>query len=250
MKPWLVLLVLGLVLAGCVAVARSESPMQAPSPLPTPVRVYVPLVAGGGYTRHCWAMDTGQDWRTSVAMLGEGECGHLWWWGYGMPAAIWPACRSVAECEALDAAAIARTAPGATVLLLNEPNNADTAGGGWPVDAATAARRLRPVVERLHAAGLKAACCGLLVDATDSLHAAAWWAAYVAAGGASDVRHYHIFGNTAQDAARARGKAEKVMPGPWIVSEAGWCRRIREYVHGIDAPQYGMTAALWSSRGC
>lgn len=240
-----------LVLAGCIAPGlRAESPLQAPSPLPTPLRVWLPLAEGGGWTRHCWALDTGADWRASVALLGEGECGHLWWWGAGMPANIIPACRSVAECERLDAAAIAATAPGATVLLLNEPNNPDTAGGGWPVGAGEAARRLGPVVDRLRAAGLKAACCGLYLDAADSLGAAAWWAGYVAAGGQSDVRHYHIFGRSAQDAAAARARAEKAMPGPWIVSESGWCNAVRQYVHGIDAPQVPATFALWSSRGC
>lgn len=62
-----------LVVAGCMTPGlRAESPLQAPSPLPTPLRVWLPLAEGGGWTRHCWALDTGADWRASVAMLALG----------------------------------------------------------------------------------------------------------------------------------------------------------------------------------
>lgn len=242
------LLALALLVAGYAAPpAPPDSPLQLPQPVSP---LYLPVVDGPGATAQCWALDT---WAGSVeaqiASLPEGGCGHVWWTPRPLPEGFWPACRSVAECEGLDIERIARERPGATVLLLNEPNNPDVQGGGWPVDPRTAAIRLAVLVGELRGAGLRAACCGLYVDRSDALGAATWWKAYAAAGGLSDVRHYHIFGLTAQDAAAAKGLAEKAMPGPWIVSEAGFCRRVADYVQRIDSPHYIAVFTL-ASAGC
>ena len=253
------LLALCLVLAGCAAPGQPESPLSplgagafvSPLNRAARYRVALPLVEGQGYTAHCVALDT---WAGSVeaqlASAGEGECFHVWFTPTPLPDGLWAACRSVEECERLDIERIARERPGATVLLLNEPNNSDTAGGGWPVSPATAAARLRPVADKLRAAGLRVACCGLYFDKSDSLSGRAWWVAYTAAGGLSDLRHYHIFGRTADDAEAARRLAERAMPPPWIISESGWCRGVADYVQGIESPRYAAVFSLRSAGRC
>lgn len=253
------LLALCLLLAACAAPApgvQPESPLWAVSPLTARpavqrYRVALPIVEGQNYTAHCTALDT---WAATgsvaaqLATVGEGECFHVWWTPTPLPDGLWPACRSVSECEALDVARIARERPGATVLLLNEPNNPDIAGGGWPVAPDVAAGRLRNVVARLRQSGLAAACCGLYFDASDSLGGVRWWRAYVAAGGRSDVRHYHVFGLTRQDAIATRAKAERAMPPPWIVSESGWTCAVAQVVNGIDSARYHAAFVLHSAR--
>ena len=185
-----------------------------------------------------------------MASAGEGECFHVWFTPTPLPDGLWAACRSVEECEGLDVARIARERPGAIVLLLNEPNNPDYSGGGWPVAPDVAARRLDKVILRLRGAGLRGACCGLYVDKSDSLRAVDWWRAYASAGGKSDSRHYHIFGITASDAAAARARAERAMPAPYVISESGWNCAVSQYVQGIESPRYAAVFSLRSAGRC
>lgn len=230
------------VLAGCAGAQPAAAPVSplAPGQRTPASRAWLPLVMGRGHTAQCWALDgwQGEPPAVQAGRAGEGGCGHIWWTPSPLPEGMWPACRSVEECERLNAQAIAKARPGGVVLLLNEPNNPDTAGGGWPISPATAAKRLALVVERLHAAGLKAACCGLYFDARDTLGAADWWKRYTAAGGLSDLRHYHIFGRTAGDAAAARARAARAMPGPWVISEAGWCESVKQALRRIEDRRY------------
>lgn len=232
--------------AVCVVLLAACAPVppQLDSPLflPQPRRAaYLPLVQVEGYTRKCRALDTWQatgSVAAQIATLPEGGCGHIWWTPMPLPEGLWPACRSVRECEALDGAALAAQRPGAVVLLLNEPNNSDTVGGGWPETPERAAERLAAVVDRMHAAGLKAACCGVYVARTDPLGGAAWMERYFAAGGRADAVHYHVFGRTASDARRVMRRAEALWPGPLIVSEAGWCEQVKRAVEATDGPRY------------
>lgn len=253
--PWAILLVLlSVLLAGCTVrpIAQEQADGAPAATLRASETTSGAQPAQGRWTRHCWALDT---WAGSVeeqlATLPEGACGHVWHWRPGYPTL--PACRSVEECAALDVDALAREQPESVVYLLNEPNNPDIEGGGWPVDAATAARELAPVVARLDAAGLTPACCGLYFDRADALDGTGWWEEFTAAGGTQGVAvaHYHIFGLSVWDAMSARRHAEAALgPGLLAVSEAGWCAALKEYVHGIDSPRYIMTAVLWRERGC
>lgn len=234
--PVVLAVFLAFMLCACAPLAQPASPPAAPAPVH---RTHLPLVVVEGHTRACHALDT---WAGSAveqfATLGEGECGHVWWTPLPLPEGFWAACRSIAECEALDTRAIARARPGSTVLLLNEPNNSDVQGGGWPVEPQVAAQRLRPVIAALHAHGLKAACCGLYLDSTDWLNAEGWMADYRAAGGRLDLVHYHVFGRTADDARRIMRTAERLWPGRLIVSEAGWCEAVKDVVRQVDSPRY------------
>jgi len=252
----LALLCLCLVLAACAAPGvQPESPLWAVSPLPMRAdryRVALPLVEGQGWTAHCVALDTwGGSVPAQLATLPEWGCGHIWWSPNPLPDGLWPACRSVAECQRLDVAGILRARPGATFLLLNEPQNPDTAGGGWPVAPEVAARELRGVIADIRAWGGKAACCGLLMTPNDR-SAANWWGRFVAAGGTKGLAatHYHIFADSATGAAQVKQRAEALFSGPLIVSESGFCRGVADFVRRIESPRYIAVFTLWSAGRC
>lgn len=237
-KRLLLLVALCAVLVGCAPILPQPQP---PSPLFVPQArhaAYLPLVAVEGWTRKCKALDTwAGDVAAQIATLPEGGCGHIWWSPDPLPEGMWSACRSVEECAGLLRRTRAGGGLGPVVLLLNEPNNPDTAGGGWPVSPERAALELRPVVEALRAAGVAAACCGVYMDSLDSLDGAGWMEAYRKAGGALDVTHYHVFGRTAAEARRIMRRAEAEFAGPLVVSEAGWCESVKRAVEAVDTPR-------------
>lgn len=222
---------------------------------------HLPLVEGQNYTAHCTALDTytptggvpGQ-----LNSLPEGSCGHVWWTPLPLPENIWASCRTIAECQALvipsritgvsPLSQILQKRPGATIMLLNEPNNPDTANGGWPTDPASAARLLRPVVQAIRAGGGKASCCSVYLDPTDSLRGVDWMRRYTAAGGQRDITGYHVFTRTEREARSIMATAEAAWNGPLLISEAGWGCPVTRAVQAKDSPRYVAVFTLHSAR--
>ena len=133
--------------------------------------------------------------------------------------------------------------------LLNEPQNPDVAGGGWPVAPEVAAQRLKPVIAAIRKAGGKVACCNLLMYPGDT-SAADWWARWIKAGGTQDIISYHIFARSTAGAAQVKQRAEALFPGPLIISESGFCRPVADYVRRIESPRYAAVFTLRSADRC
>ena len=248
------LLALCLLLAACAAPGpQPESPLWAVSPLPTratPGRVHLPLVSRGGWTLHGYAMDAVADWRTAdwQAEAAEASLWHVWWYGPGMKGL--PACRSLAECGALNPATVARYSAHRYILIGNEFNNEDTAGGGWPETPSAAAAYLKANAPAWRAQGFQIVCCNLYLGPRNYT-AETWWAAFKRAGGMAhvDVCGAHIFGQSRADAVAVKRRIDAMCGAmPKAITESGWGAEVGRFVQGINERGYVFALSLWSAK--